>query len=98
MLTYHNPEAHLVGQIVQARIARLVTRSNSVDVVCLHEKKVLLHEFVGNGSTMNWMMFMTVGTLDDDPFSVHLNETILKLHLAEANTVADNLILSQGQG
>ena len=71
-----------------------MARSNSVNIVCLHEQKVLFHELVGNTSTMDWMMFVTVGTLNNDALPVHLDETVLELHLAEADAVGDNLIVS----
>ena len=75
--THHDPEAHLVSKIIQARITRLMARANSVDVVSLHEKQILLHELVRNSPSMDRMMFVPVGTLDDNALSIDFDQTVL---------------------
>ena len=71
-----------------------MTRSNGVDVVSLHEQEILLHEFVWDSPAMDRVVLMSVCTFDNDAFSVHLDQTVLELHLSEADTVRDHLIVS----
>ena len=54
-----------------------MARSNGVDVVGLHEEQILLHELVRNGSSMNRMMLVPVGTLDDNALSIDFDQTVL---------------------
>ena len=92
--TYHNPESHLIGEIVQTRITRLMARSNGIDVVGLHEQEILLHELVWDSPAMDRVMLMSVCTFDNNAFSVHLDQAILELHLSEADTMRDHLVLT----
>lgn len=54
-----------------------MARSNGVNVVSLHEKQILLHELVRNSPSMDRMMFVPVGTLDDNALSIDFDQTVL---------------------
>ena len=43
---------------------------------------------------MDRMVLVSVCTFDDNAFSVHLDQAVLELHLSEADTVGDHLIVA----
>jgi hypothetical protein len=73
-----------------------MARTNGVNIVRLHEQKILLHEIVWDSPAMDGVVLVPVCTLDNNAFSVDLDEPILELHLSEADTVRDHLVVTQG--
>jgi hypothetical protein len=67
--------------------------SDCVDIVSLHQNKILFHEIVWNRSAKTWVMLMPIGSFENNPFTVHFDQTVLQLYLADPNPNGSKLLL-----
>jgi hypothetical protein len=74
-----------------------MARSNGVNVVGLHEEQILLHELIRNGPSVNRVVLVPVGTLDDNALSIDFDQPVLQLDLSEAHSMGYELVVSQRQ-
>jgi hypothetical protein len=74
-----------------------MARSNGVNVVGLHEEQILLHELIRNGPSVNRVVLVPVGALDDNTLSIDFDQPVFQLDLTEAYPVGYEMIVSQRQ-
>ena len=63
-------------------------RSNSIDVVSLHDEKILLHEFVWHCPAILGVVLVAISTAEDNSFAVDEIYAIFDLDLPEADVLA----------
>lgn len=87
-----DPETYLVCEVVQSWVVKLMGCADGVDVVTLHEKKILFHELIRHSATKSGMVFMAVDSAENDSLTIDFDQTIFHLDLSEANALGDDLI------
>jgi hypothetical protein len=88
-----DPEAQFVCEVIKSRIINLMTCPNCVDVVCLHNQKISSEELIRNGSSMVWMMLMTVDAAKFNRLAIHKEDSILQFRVTEAHSLLDCTVL-----
>ena len=83
-------ESILVTKVIPTGIVRIVTGTNGIDVQLLHHLDVLNHALHRYHIAAVRVQLMTVGTLNQDSFSVDQQLSVLDFDMAETNTLANN--------
>jgi len=88
-----HPQAVLVAQLEEPRVRGIVTRSDGVDVVLLHEQHVAEHGGLVEGTPCLGVELVTVHTTEEDPAPIDGDDAIQDLDTPEADRNRDALCL-----
>ena len=80
-----------ITEVIPARIIRIMTGTNSVDIQLLHNLNILNHALHADYIATIRIYFMTVSTLDQDRLAIDQELCILDFHIAETYLLRDNL-------
>ena len=80
-----------ITEVIPARIIRIMTGTNSVDIQLLHNFNILNHALHADHIATIRIYFMTVSTLDQDRLAIDQKLCILDFHIAETYLLRNNL-------
>ena len=80
----HEVDAHLIAEVIPARVVGVVRRSYGVDVMLFQDVDVLNHAFNAHHVAAIGVEFVAVSTLDEDGLTIDKELSVLDFHLSES--------------
>jgi hypothetical protein len=99
----HHIEAEPVAQAIELGVIGIVGAAHRVEVVPLHQQQILLHVGRGHHVTRGGMVFMAIGTTNQQGLAVDPQQAATDLHRPKAHVMGlaledASLLVQQGQG